>query len=72
MIEVFIPDISSKIKSETADLKINIDFNETDLSFPCGHKILRVEGDVTNSDKTVATVNQLGLKTEVLEDKICK
>lgn len=81
MIEVFITDIqnkaqadrvSSKIKTETADWKVNYDLDETDLSFPCGHTILRIEGDVINSDATIAIVNEQGYKCEILEDKICK
>lgn len=81
MIEVFITDIQNKaqadrvsniIKTETADLKINYDLNEKDLPFPCRHTILRIEGDVINSDATIAIVNEQGFKCEVLEDKICK
>jgi len=81
MIEVFITDIQTKaqadrvlnkIKTETADLKINYDLNEKDLSFPCGHTILRIEGDVINSDATIAIVNEQGFKCEILEYKICK
>ena len=81
MIEVFITDIQNKaqadrvlniIKTETADLKINYDLNETALSFPCGHTILRMEGDVVNSDEIIAIVKESGFKCEVLEDKICK
>ncbi|WP_418499365.1 hypothetical protein [Flagellimonas sp.] len=81
MIEVFITDIPNKtqadrvlniIKTETADLKINYDLNETASSFPCGHTILRMEGDVINSDEIIAVVNESGFKCAVLEDKICK
>lgn len=81
MIEVFITDIQNKdqadrvlsrILTEDIDLKVNFDFNETDLSFPCGHTILRIEGDVINSDATIAIVNEQGFKCEILEDKICK
>ncbi|MDD7886753.1 hypothetical protein [Flavivirga sp. 57AJ16] len=81
MIEVFITDIQnkvqanhilSKIQTETADLKINFDLNETDLSFPCGHTILRIEGGAINSDETIAIVNEQGFKCQILEDKICK
>lgn len=81
MIEVFITDIQNKdqadrvlsrVLTEDIDLKVNFDFNETDLSFPCGHTILRIEGDVINSDATIAIVNEQGFKCEILEDKICK
>lgn len=53
MVEIFKTDIQHQaladrvlaiIKNENLDLKINIDLNETELPFPCGHTILRVEG----------------------------
>ena len=81
MIEVFITDIpnktqagrvSSRILVENTDLKVNFDFNGTDLAFPCGHTILRMEGDVVNSYEIIAVVNESGFKCAVLEDKICK
>ncbi|NVN19814.1 hypothetical protein GUA46_15850 [Muricauda sp. HICW] len=80
MIEVFITDIpnktqadrvSSRILLENTDLKVNFDFNETEVAFPCGHTILRME-DVVNSDEIIAIVKESGFKCEVLEDKICK
>lgn len=67
MIEVFITDIqnlvqadriSSIIRNENNNLKINFDLNETELSFPCGHTILRVEGKKINSDKILATIKK--------------
>ena len=80
MVEVFITDIqnenqaervSGTIQSNSDNLKINFDLNETDLPFPCGHTILRIEGSNINSDKILATVIGLGFKCEILEDKIC-
>ena len=81
MVEVFITDIHNEIQSEkvlntiqseNVELKINFDLNETDFSFPCGHTILRVEGDKINSDKILVSVREQGFKCEILEDKICK
>jgi hypothetical protein len=80
MIEVFITDIQNNIQADTilnnihknnSDLKINFDLNETDLSFPCGHTILRVEGNKINSDSILASVRKQGFNCEILEDKIC-
>lgn len=80
MVEVFITDIQNKeeadkifsrIQIENAELKINFDLNETDLSFPCGHTILRVEGNKMNSDKIIDIVRNQGFNCEILEDKIC-
>ena len=81
MVEVFITDIQTEIQSErilytiqseNCELKINFDLNETDFTFPCGHTILRVEGDKINSDKILLSVRNQGFKCEILEDKICK
>lgn len=80
MIEIFITDIQNKIQAdrilsviqkENADLKINIDLNETTLPFPCGNTILRVEGNKISSDKIMTTIKNLGVNCEILEDKIC-
>ncbi|MCC7027337.1 MAG: hypothetical protein IT265_10295 [Saprospiraceae bacterium] len=80
MVEVFITDIQNNIQADiilnniqkdNTDLKINFDLNETDLSFPCGHTILRVEGNKINSDKILETVRNQGFNCEILEDKIC-
>lgn len=80
MIEVFITDIQTKfqadkilstIQNKNTDLKIDYDLNETGLPFPCGHTILRVEGDKINSDKMMTTVRDQGFNCEILEDRIC-
>ncbi len=80
MVEVFITDIQSTIQTERIlntiqiennVLKINFDFGETNLSFPCGHTILRIEGDKFNSDKIRETVRNQGFNCQLLEDKIC-
>lgn len=80
MIEVFVTDIQNKIQAEKvlraiqnedAYLKINIDLSENRLLFPCGHTILRVEGNRINAAKCIATVKSEGFKCQVLEDKVC-
>ena len=80
MIEIFVTDIKNKnqadkianlITDNYADLKINFDFNETELSFPCGHTVLRVEGENINSNEIIATIINLGFHCEILEDKVC-
>lgn len=80
MVEVFITDIQNNIQADiilnsiqkdNTGLKMNFDLNETDLSFPCGHTILRIEGSKINIDKILKTVRNQGFKCELLEDKIC-
>jgi hypothetical protein len=80
MIEVFITDISNKIQAEKVlnnlqkkhpDLRINYDLSETELPFPCGHTILRIEGIDVNTKAIMKIVIGLGFQTEILEDKIC-
>lgn len=70
--EIQVDEISSTIKHENSGLKINFDLNETDLPFPCGHTILRIEGRKIFPDKIIATVRRLGFNCEVLEDKVCR
>lgn len=80
MVEVFITDIQSNIQADvilkniqkdTTDLIINFDLNETHLSFPCGHTILRVEGNKINSSEIMETVRRQGYNCEILAAKIC-
>lgn len=80
MVEVFITYIQnniqadiilSNIQKDNPDLKINFDLNETEFAFPCGHTILRVEGNKVNSDRIMANVRKQGFNCEILEDKIC-
>lgn len=80
MVEVFITDIQNPkqaervittIQQENALFKIDFDLNETELSFPCGHTIIRVEGHSINSDKIIAIVKNQGFNCEILEDKVC-
>ncbi|UXP32484.1 hypothetical protein N6H18_00650 [Reichenbachiella agarivorans] len=80
MIEVFITNIESQdqadkveksILSDHSDLKINTDLNETGLPFPCGHTIMRIEGNNFNSNEIISLLNKSGIKCQILEDKIC-
>lgn len=80
MTEIFITNIQTKIqakevldifKANKPDLKISYDLNETENSYPCGHTILRVEGDKVETRDILAALNSLGYKCEILEDKVC-
>lgn len=80
MTEIFIADIQTKIqanqildffKVNSPDLKINYDLNETDNKYPCRHTVLRVEGDKIETLSILTTLQSLGHKCEILEDKIC-
>lgn len=80
MVEVFISDIQNVIQAERIlntiqkendGLKINFDLNETELDFPCGHTILRIEGTKINSEEIMKTVRNQGFNCEILEDKVC-
>ncbi|MBN8787668.1 MAG: hypothetical protein J0I84_11315 [Terrimonas sp.] len=80
MIEVFITDIQTEIqakdildffKANNPDLKINYDLNETDKAYPCGHTVLRVEGNKIETQSILTAMQNLGHKCEILEDKVC-
>lgn len=81
MIEVFITNVRSEIQAiETEkilsicfpDLKINFDLEASELPYPCGHSILRVEGSTVEPACIISTVNKAGFSCDLLEDKVCK
>jgi hypothetical protein len=80
MTEIFITNIQTNIqgkdvlnflKAAYPAIKINYDLNGTEKAYPCGHTILKVEGDKINSENILTTVRGLGYNCEILEDKIC-
>lgn len=80
MIEVFITSIQTEIqirktsdmlKKDFPELRINFDLDESNLPFPCGHTILRTEGNTIITKKIISKVNELGFNCEILEDKVC-
>jgi hypothetical protein len=80
MTEIFITNIQNKdqankilnsIKTENPELKVNFDLNETAKAYPCGHTILRVEGDKINLESILTSVQNLGYSCEILQDKVC-
>lgn len=64
--------IVKTLKEYYPELEIDVELNDSELPFPCGHSILRVEGASINSENIIAIVNQSGLLCEILEDKVCK
>ena len=80
MIEVFTTDVQNKFQAKQllnmlnnnfSHLKINFDIERTQLPYPCGHSILRVEGRLINSEKIISLINKSGFMCDILEDKIC-
>lgn len=80
MIEVFITSIRNQIEAESVmqmlkshlpKLKFNFDLDNSRAPFPCGHSILRVEGEIIDSENIALMLNESGHKCEVLEDKVC-
>ena len=80
MVEVFITNILNKIQAEKVLKNIGIDYpkfelyydlNETEFPFPCGHTVLRVEGDNISAKQLMESVLIQGFKCEILEDKVC-
>ncbi len=79
MIEVFITDIKKKSQAKKIlkdlirvyyELKINFDMNETNLPFPHGHTVLRIEGEIIYSREIILMVTKSGFKCEIMEDII--
>lgn len=80
MIEVFITNIQPGFQAEKLvglitdgfpGLKAEIDLERSDLSFPCGHSVLRIEGDFFQPESIKAKMEAAGFQCQVLEDKIC-
>lgn len=79
-LEVFVTDIRNpiqveqllkKLKRSFPKLKINYDLSASELPYPCGHTVLRVEGNEISSGKIKSTISHLGFNCDVLEDKVC-
>jgi len=80
MIEVFTTNIPNTdqaisvlkaLENDFLELKINFDIERTIINYPCDHSILRVEGNIIETEPFMKAVNSLGFACDVLEDKIC-
>ncbi|RYU96963.1 hypothetical protein [Emticicia agri] len=80
MIEVFTTDVRTRMQADVllknltnafTGLKFNFDLADTEVSFPCVHSILRVEGAMIEAKDIKAVMNQAKFQCEVLEDKVC-
>lgn len=78
LVEVFTTNIQCKVQAETTlkklqtafpESKINFDINETELPYPAGHTILRVENHTINAEDIIRIVNLSGFRCDILEDK---
>ncbi|UJH90948.1 hypothetical protein LZ575_20020 [Antarcticibacterium sp. 1MA-6-2] len=80
MIEIFTTNIPNQnlgneiikiLKRSFFDLKIDFDIEAPIGNYPCDHSILRVEGKSIDPQGIVSTLNDIGYKCHILEDKIC-
>ncbi|MEP2057717.1 MAG: hypothetical protein ABJJ05_07920 [Maribacter litoralis] len=80
MVEVFMTNVKSEIlsieilqflKIQYPHLKINFDLEDFNKSYPCGHSILRCEGELVDTNAIVLQLKNKGIKCKLLEDKIC-
>ncbi|PWJ57041.1 hypothetical protein CLV98_109151 [Dyadobacter jejuensis] len=80
MIQVFITDLRDPSQANTLldtleasleGLKINFDFSDTNQPFPCGHTILRTEGDDIHTEKLLYILNKSGVACSPLEERVC-
>ena len=79
MVEVFITDIKKQTQVKNivkdlelafSELKINFDIDETDLPFPEGHTVLRVEGKNIDTNSIIVLVEQSKFRCEIMKDTI--
>tara|TARA_R110002072_G_scaffold23949_2_gene81890 strand:- start:657 stop:902 length:246 start_codon:yes stop_codon:yes gene_type:complete len=80
MIEIYMTNIKSEtlskeilryLESHYPNLKINFDLEDFDKPYPCGHSILRIEGESINTNSISSRLRSKGIKCELLEDKPC-
>ena len=80
MIEVFITNVKTKrlakkvlkfLESQFPLLNINFDLEDFNKPYPCGHSILRVEGDLIDIDSILNQLEKQQIKSELLTDDIC-
>lgn len=80
MVEVFITDITSETRSSQIlqalhrsfpEVKMNFDLENVNQPFPCGHSILRVEGNEIDPESIQQFLKNESVLSEILEDKIC-
>ena len=80
MIEVFITNITEvyqakkivkQLSKHFLEFKIDYDLNETGLHFPCGHTVIRVEGEKIPLKSIAQIVYQMGFECQVMPDAIC-
>lgn len=60
---VFISDLQTKRQEEQV--------LSNEKPYPCGHTILRIEGTGIGEVPVKSLVSQLGIRCELLEDKLC-
>ncbi|AIY15038.1 hypothetical protein M667_18760 [Cellulophaga baltica NN016038] len=81
MVDVVITNVKSEchseeilqfLKNEYPTLKINFDLEDFNKPYPCGHSILRIEGELFNTNTIVQELKSQGIECDLLEDKICK
>ncbi len=80
MVGVFITNIKSEIlskeilrflESNYPNLKIKFDLEDFHEPYPCGHSILRIEGELIDTNSISQQLKTKGIECELLEDKIC-
>jgi len=80
MVAVFITNVKSEtlsteilqiLKRQYPELKFNIDLEDFNKPYPCGHSVLRAEGKLINTNTIIQQLKNKRIKCELLEDKIC-
>jgi len=80
MVEIFITNIKSEnrsreilqfLESKFPNLNINFDLEDFNKPYPCGHSILRTEGELIDSKLIPEALKLKGIKSEIYGDHIC-
>lgn len=80
MIEVLMTNVKSEILSieivqflerEHPQLRFDFDLEDFNQPYPCGHSILRIEGNVIDIHLIIQQVKSKGMECDFLVDKMC-
>lgn len=80
MVEVLITNVKSEtlsneilnlLKLKHPLLKINFDLEDFNKPYPCGHSVLRIEGDFIDTNLITKFLQGIGVECDLLEERAC-
>lgn len=69
--EILSIEILQLLERKYIQLRFNFDLEDFYKPYPCGHSILRIEGEIIVTNSIIEQLKSNGIECELLEDKIC-